>query len=596
MNRSFRALLMNVSAACALLVGASLAHAVVTQPNGAVVPETSAKGRLEGYLNGSAANNNIDEMVDSQRDAQIQPEKFSPLCDFSGRYVAKGGGANFAIGWYNVDDNRMSNNPPRYVPTDLAGGLNTPAANSEIFILFPFSGALPPANMLDLTASSIRMSPNYLGGLIGFALIPNPNGTGNANATQYHYTESRFNTYCALCSSPGYWISTLIYKSNQLANTFYLGFEDLDFLNAAGNAGVNGNDLDYEDFLFRFSGIACVGAGQPCTVSTNQGACQIGVTDCDAQGTIICKAITGPSVELCDGIDNNCDGNVDNGATCPAGQVCDRGRCSTSCSSEFPCGNGLSCDEGRCIDSACVGVSCPATQVCRLGTCSDACAGIVCPEPGICSGGSCIDPCVDPATGAPLECRDGSGNIDPKKVCVGGACITTCDCLPCAAGKACQTSTGKCVEPGCVNITCPAGDQCKGGVCAPACDGAMCPPGQECRAGKCSLPCDGKCGPAEECKNNKCVPSCVGVFCEGDLTCVEGKCVVACDASLACPGGLTCQDGVCISSGSFATGCSCRMGSNDNATDTVSHSGALAATLLLLGWGLVRARRRALRA
>ena len=180
------------------------AQAVITQPNGQVVPLT---GRLQGYLNGSANNNNLNEMINEQTDAQIEPQKFSPLCDFSGRYVAKGGGANFAIGWYNIDDTRANSNPPKYVPINTGAGLNTAAANSDIQILFPFSAGLPPANMLDLTAASIRSSPAYKGGLIGFALVPNPNGTGTGNATQYHYTEHRFSTNCTLCSVPGPWYS-----------------------------------------------------------------------------------------------------------------------------------------------------------------------------------------------------------------------------------------------------------------------------------------------------------------------------------------------------------------------------------------------------
>src|SRR5262249_33630087 len=155
--------------------------------------------------------------------------------------------------------------------------INTAAGNSDIFILFPFATSLPPSNMLDLTATTIRGDSHYKGGLIGFVLVPNPNGTGYG--VEYHYTESRFNVYCSLCSNPGYWYSSLIYHSNQLANTFYLGFEDLDFKDGAGTTGTNGNDLDYEDFLFRFTGIACVGAGQPCTVTANKGACQFGVTE-----------------------------------------------------------------------------------------------------------------------------------------------------------------------------------------------------------------------------------------------------------------------------------------------------------------------------
>ncbi len=528
-----------LTALCLVAIGGCMlavqpAMAVVTQPNGQMVP---LSGRLQGYLNGSANNNNINENINEQTDAQIEPQKFSPLCDFSGRYVAKGGGANFAIGWYNVDDTRANSNPPKYVPVDLTTNLNKAAANSDIQILFPFSAGLPASNMLDLTSSSIRASAAYKGGLIGFALVPNPNGTGTGNATQYHYTEHRFSTNCTLCSAPGPWYSTLTYKSNQLANTFYLGFEDLDFLNAAGNAGVNGNDLDYEDFLFRFTGVACVGAGQSCTVATEQGACQIGVTECDAAGKIFCKSVVkaGVNKETCDGVDNDCNGQVDDGATCPIGQLCSKGRCSDPCGSEALCPVGQECQLGRCIDSACVGKTCAANQVCRGGSCVSPCDGIKCPSPYICSGGLCIDPCVG------VSCGQG-------KICQNGACVTTCDCLPCAAGLSCQTTSGKCVDSGCLSKSCGVGDVCQNGSCVDPCIGTVCPSGQSCRQGSCQdLPPDTGSG----------------------------------------GGGGDGTDGTLIDGGAVETGCTCRFApaqSGSSALALLAGAGLLAAT--------VRRRRR----
>src|SRR5262245_52214575 len=96
---------------CCLLGGAVLAagataRADVIQPNGTVIPLGTT---LSGYLNGSVNNDNINEGINVVTDAAVDPQVFSPLCDFSGKYIAKGGGANFAVGWYNVDDNRPSN-------------------------------------------------------------------------------------------------------------------------------------------------------------------------------------------------------------------------------------------------------------------------------------------------------------------------------------------------------------------------------------------------------------------------------------------------------------------------------------------------------
>ena len=458
-------------AGAAVLLAAGAARADIVQPNGTVIPIGNA---LSNYLNGSANNDNINEGIDVVVDAAVEPQTFSPLCDFSGKYIAKGGGANFAVGWYNVDDNRPSNMPPVYVPVDTGANLNTPAANSDIQILFAFSGALPA--MVDLTAVSIRQSPAYNGGTIGFVLVPNPNGTGNGNATQYHFTEHRFNVQCAQCATPGPWYSDLIYKSKMLDNTFYLGFEDLDFRDLPGAQGVNGNDLDYEDFLFRFTGVACPGAGVPCDVPGGEGVCAKGITDCDAQGQIACKGIIEPGsqAETCDGIDNDCNGAIDDGATCPDSKVCSHGACVDPCGSgEFPCAPGLTCDSDVCVDPLCVGKSCPAGEVCHGGQCVAPCAGVVCPEGQVCSGDHCYDPC------ASVSC--GSG-----QVCLAGVCVTGCACRTCATGESCDAMSDKCVETACLGMTCGANMVCKGGSCVDACDGVVCPNGETCQTGQCA--------------------------------------------------------------------------------------------------------------
>ncbi len=371
--------------------------------------------------------------------------------------------------------------------------------------------------------------------MIGFVLVPHPTNTGNQ--TQYHYTEHRFNLQCTNCATKGPYYSTLIYKSKKLENTFYLGFEDLDFVNADGAAGTNGNDLDYEDFLFRFTGIACVGAGEGCTIEANKGACRLGVKECDGTGALTCKAITTPgkNAEKCDGVDNNCDGTVDENAPCPTGLICDRGRCTRNCDNEIPCPRGLSCDSGRCIESACLGMACPAGQLCRAGVCGDACAGVKCPSPSICSGGLCVDPCAGVTCAA-------------RQACVNGACIASCDCLPCAGTLACQAASGKCVEKGCENLTCGSGEVCQGGTCVGSCTGAVCPSGQSCAVGMC----------ADD--------------------------VVTDDMGTTDPG--TDPDPM---GGSVATaGCTCHLAPDHRATNALG----VGAGLLLLGFAVYRSRRR----
>ena len=109
--------------ACAVLSASAPAFADITQPSGIVIPVNGGPA-LSGYLNGSANNNNINEGINVVTDAAVEPQKFLPLCDFGGKYIAKGGGANFGVGWYNVDDNRSSANPPKYVPVDVGANLN----------------------------------------------------------------------------------------------------------------------------------------------------------------------------------------------------------------------------------------------------------------------------------------------------------------------------------------------------------------------------------------------------------------------------------------------------------------------------------------
>ncbi len=114
-------------------------------------------------------------------------------------------------------------------------------------------------------------------------------------------------------------------------------------------------------------GFTC-GTGQP-------GVCATGVAICQS-GSLVCQPSVSPSAELCDGLDNNCDGTVDEGVNCGAQSVCTNAAC--VCQTGFAdCdtnpANG--CEVDTLTDAAHCGncvTACDAGEICDNGTCQSA--------------------------------------------------------------------------------------------------------------------------------------------------------------------------------------------------------------------------------
>ncbi|APR78082.1 Hypothetical protein A7982_03429 [Minicystis rosea] len=414
-----------------ILLAATTASATVTEPNGLQVPIDTSGNNGESQLYTLFSNQG--DAVDWQADAHTTPNAFSPLCGFTATFVLNQAGSHFGLAWYNET--------------------GTIPQTSDLHILVPANSAVGTT----FNGTSIKNDPNYAGGLVGFALV----------GGETHYTNPAYNRICSGCNPAGPWITALIYASKKTPNAYYIAFED-------GGTTASGwsNDGDFNDDVFFLTGITCSGGGQPCDTGKD-GICNAGLTQCTANG-VTCQQLSQPKTETCNGIDDDCNGAVDDGATCEAGFVCDKGTCVQSCAGgEFGCPPNKVCSKnGYCVDPACQDKTCNAGQVCVEGTCKAPCDDVVCPYPTVCRVGACVDPC------AGVTC-------DAGQVCDGGVCVTNCDCQPCSTGKACDSASGVCTDPACVGVSCDPGKHCAGGTCVDNCEGTACPSGQECMAGQC---------------------------------------------------------------------------------------------------------------
>jgi hypothetical protein len=451
---------------CTVLMGNAAAD--VVQPDGKLIPVVNPGGQCHDSSNmgaclddGEVALGGMAGTIDAVHDAHVDQETYDPGCQLTFKVISYGTSIfSHVFGWYVAKP-----------------GSNTPPALSDLHVFMDCTETKTIGISKTLVLPPGTGSIGFFVGS-GFGGCPevNANGMLDSEPDSTSYTERRLNGKLRNgdpdpFAAQGYY-RVLTYQSVAQPASFYFAWED---------EADAGSDDNFEDLVTWVSGISCSAGGAPCDTG-QKGLCGPGTKQCRG-GALTCIGDRTPTPEKCNGVDDNCDGNVDEGNLCDPKYVCYHGNCVPNCGGgEFPCPPGTACqaDVGYCVDVACTGVTCPAGQVCRAGACVAECLGVKCPFGQACRQGNCVDVCASLTCDTDFVCvplYSNGADKDPSGVC------TNCGCQGCAAGTRCVDR--HCVPNDCSMVTCGAGTHCVGGTCVDNCAGAVCPPSQKCEKGAC---------------------------------------------------------------------------------------------------------------
>ncbi len=452
---------------CFTLLAVTDARATVVQVDGTIVPQmvagTSCVSNVQNCLNNAEgvsppAANSLDAILDASQ----LPEIFLPNTSAAVRFldVAEGAGFENSFGYYNVgDDVTNTDNLHPIMGCGVPAGSHPAPANGYVLNAEPGS-----STTVDFAAE--EAAGRYRGGYIGFYLITPEGHGGSPNCGDFvgssyfgriYFTQRDLN-------NDGDFVHHLVYQSRLATDRFYFGFEDL----------FRGGDNDFEDMMMQVTGLTppcvpglevcngrdddcdglvdgadpslsdtgmdctCDGSGIPCEGGPRQGVCQTGATAC-VSGGLLCRSTVGPSAETCNGLDDNCDGTVDDSPT-DAGAACDGPDADLCDEGALVCSAGtLSCSDttGANVET-CNGVDddCDGTideDVAGLGVACDGPDGDLCQE-GVtaCSAGrsSAATRPAPRSSSATASTTTATADVDESPTDVGAACSVGVGSLP----------------------------------------------------------------------------------------------------------------------------------------------------------------------